>query len=69
MRWLKYTDLGKQFGVLRLTVYHQRCDGVPNTCPPHGPAILNQSQRWDNIVVSKAPIGPIADDRQTRQKF
>jgi len=69
MRWLKYSDLGKQFGVLRLTVYHQRCDGVPNTCPPHGPAILNQSQRWDNIVVSKAPIGPIADDRQTRQKF
>jgi hypothetical protein len=60
MRWLKGADLGKQFGLLRLTVYHQRCDGVPNTCPPHGPVILKQSHRWDQIVVSKSPIGPIS---------
>ena len=57
MRWLKSSDAGKQFGVLRLTVYDQRCDGKPNTCPPNGPSILNQSQRWDNIVVSRRPIG------------
>jgi hypothetical protein len=59
MRWLRYHDIGKQFGVVRLTVYDQRCDIGSNTCPPRGPAILNQSQRWDNIVVSRAPIGPI----------
>jgi hypothetical protein len=63
MRWLKYSDIDKQFGVLRLTVYDQRCDGVPYTCPPNGPAILDQSQRWDNIVVSRTPIGPIAEGR------
>jgi len=61
MRWLKYSDVGKQFGVLRLTVYHQRCDGISYTCPPAGPAILDQSQRWDNIVVSRTPIGPIVE--------
>jgi len=59
MRWLKASDAGKQFGVLRLTVYDQRCDGKPNTCPPDGPSILNQSQRWDNIVVSKRHVGGI----------
>ena len=59
MRWLRSSDAGKQFGFLRLSVYHQRCDGDPNTCPPNGPRILNQSQRWDHIVVSKRPIGPI----------
>lgn len=59
MRWLRTSDAGKQFGTLRLTDYHQRCDGVPNTCPPNGPSILKQSHRWDRIVVSKAPIGPM----------
>src|SRR6476646_5161955 len=33
MRWLKRSDAGKEFGVLRLTVYHQRCDIGVNTCP------------------------------------
>ena len=61
MRWLKDTDSGKQFGAMELTVYHQRCDGTPNTCPPNGPAMLNQYQRWDKIVVSRRPIGPAAD--------
>ena len=61
MRWLRSDDAGKQFGVVRLTVYHQRCDGAPNTCPPHGPRVLNQFHRWDRIVVSKAAIGPSAD--------
>jgi hypothetical protein len=60
MRWLKQGDAGKQFDVLRLLVYHQRCDGAPNTCPPNGPAVLNQSQRWDKIVVSRSPIAPVA---------
>jgi hypothetical protein len=60
MRWLRSTDAGDGFGVLRLTVYHQRCDGVPATCPPRGPAVLAQSQRWDRIVVSRAPVGPVA---------
>lgn len=59
VRWLRSSDAGKQFGFLRLTVYHQRCDIYPDTCPPSGPAILNQSQRWDHIVVSRSPIGPI----------
>ncbi len=59
MRWLRTSDAGKQFNVLRLANYHQRCDGTPNTCPPNGPEILNQSQRWDQIVISKNPIGPL----------
>jgi hypothetical protein len=59
MRWLRTMDAGKAFGELRLTVYNQRCDGTPNTCPPNGPSILPQSHRWDRVVVSKAPIGPI----------
>src|SRR6266571_2960703 len=57
MRWVRSKDAGKQFGLLRLSVYHQRCDSVPNTCPPNGPAILNQYQRWDDIVVSRTPVG------------
>ena len=60
MRWLKRSDAGKQFGLLRLTVYHQRCDMGPNTCPPNGPAILQQSQRWDEIVISRRRIGALA---------
>jgi hypothetical protein len=58
MRWLKASDAGKRIGTLRLTVYHQRCDGVPKTCPPDGPAILNQSHRWDEIVISRTAVGP-----------
>ena len=59
MRWLKSRDAGKQFGVVRLTVYHQRCDIDPNTCPPNGPVALSQYQKWDQLVISKAPIGPM----------
>ena len=58
MRWLRRHDTGRRFGVLRLTVYHQRCDGTPNTCPPAGPSVLEQSQRWDHVVVSRTPVGP-----------
>jgi hypothetical protein len=60
MRWLRSGDAGKQIGLLRLTVYHQRCDstGVPNTCPPNGPETLTQYHRWDDIVVSRSPVGP-----------
>jgi len=58
MRWLRSGEAGREFGLLRLTVYHQRCDGTPNTCPPQGPEILNQYQRWDDIVVSRTPVGP-----------
>jgi hypothetical protein len=65
MRWLRKRDEGLRFAELRLTVYHQRCDGVPNTCPPNGPAVLEQSQRWDDIVVSRAPIGPITSESRT----
>ena len=61
MRWLKADQIDKQFGEVRLTVYDQRCDIGQNTCPPNGPSILNQSQRWDQIVVSKSPIGPMLD--------
>ena len=61
MRWLKRDQANKQFGVVRLTVYDQRCDIGKNTCPPNGPDMLDQSQRWDQIVVSKRPIGPRAD--------
>ena len=67
MRWLKTRDAGKQFGVVRLTVYHQRCDIGPNTCPPNGPAVLAQSQRWDQIVISRAPIGPMVEAAQSTQ--
>jgi hypothetical protein len=59
IRWLRSGDAGKQFETLRLTDYHQRCDTVPNTCPPNGPSILKQSHRWDQIVVSKTPVGPM----------
>ena len=60
MRWVKSKDAGKQFGLLRLTVYHQRCDttGVPKTCPPNGPETLTQHHRWDDIVISRSPVGP-----------
>jgi hypothetical protein len=61
MRWRRDSDAGKQFGVVRLTVYHQRCDFVPNTCPPNGPDLLMQYQRWDRVVVSTAPIGPLRE--------
>jgi len=67
LRWLRSSDVAKQFGVLRLTVYHQRCDGVPSTCPPRGPAVLNQSQRWDRIVISKSPVGPIVGSEPGRK--
>ena len=59
MRWLRASDASRLFGFLRLTVYDQRCDGSPNRCPPNGPTILNQWQRWDHMAVSKQPIGPI----------
>jgi len=65
MRWLKRSDAGKTFGLLRLTVYHQRCDIGANTCPPNGPSIIQQSQRWDQIVISKARIGPLAGSAAT----
>jgi hypothetical protein len=58
MRWLRKEDAGRRFGLLRLTVYHQRCDGSPNTCPPNGPEVLNQWHRWDQIVISTSPVGP-----------
>jgi hypothetical protein len=66
MRWLKPDQANRRFGVVRLTVYDQRCDIGPNTCPPHGPDILDQSQKWDDIVVSKSPIGPRADTTPLR---
>jgi hypothetical protein len=66
MRWLRSSDAGRQFDELRLTVYHQRCDGAPNTCPPNGPRILDQSHRWDRIVISRAPVGPLREaERRT----
>jgi hypothetical protein len=55
MRWLRKQDAGKKFGFLRLTTYRQRCDIAPEECPPFGPGLLDQSQRWDGIVVSKRP--------------
>jgi hypothetical protein len=63
MRWLRTQDAGRSFRMVRLTVYHQRCDGRPNTCPPNGPWILNQSQRWDSLVISRTPVGPLAETR------
>jgi hypothetical protein len=59
MRWRRSHEAGKRFGFVRLTVYNQRCDGNPNTCPPNGPAILDQSQRWDHLVISRRPVGPV----------
>ena len=59
MRWLRARDSGKQFGVVRLTVYHQRCEIASHTCPPYTPVVLSQSQRWDQLVISKGPIGPM----------
>jgi hypothetical protein len=63
MRWLRTQDAGKGFGELRLTVYDQRCNGEPNTCPPRGPVVLHQSQKWDRIIVSRSRIGPIAESQ------
>jgi hypothetical protein len=59
MRWLRSGDAGKTFSSLRLSVYHQRCDWTPNTCPPNGPSVLDQWQRWDHVAVSTSRIGPI----------
>ena len=66
MRWLKASDTGKRFGELQLTVYDQRCDTAPNICPPNGPEILKQSQRWDDIVVSRHSVGPTAQPAKSR---
>lgn len=68
LRWLRSADAGKRFGTVRLTVYHQRCDHPRKTCPPVGPAILDQSQRWDQIVVSRNPVGPV-QARMIRQPW
>lgn len=65
MRWLRTSDAGRQFSLLRLTVYHQRCDGRPNTCPPNGPVVLEQSHRWDHLVISKVPVGPLEGLRRS----
>ena len=54
MRFLRTGDAGKQASELQLTVYDQRCDNGA-ACA----AQLNQSHKWDQIVISKAPIGPI----------
>jgi hypothetical protein len=59
MRWLRSDQQGRQFGEVRLTLYDQRCDIGRNVCPPYGPYVLDQWQQWDNIVVSKRPIGPM----------
>jgi hypothetical protein len=67
MRWLRSGDAGKQFSVLRLLVYHQSCEVPRNTCPPKGPAVLDQSQRWDRIVISRNPIGPIVGSAPGRE--
>ncbi len=63
MRWLRDGDAGKHFDFLRLTVYNQRCDAEPNRCPPNGPAKLAQFHRWDRIVVSTRPVGPMGAAR------
>lgn len=59
VRWLRSTDAGRAFGFIRLTAYHQRCDVDPTTCPPNGPAVLDQWQRWDHVVVSTTAVGPV----------
>jgi hypothetical protein len=58
MRWRRARDGDTSFSTVRLTVYHQRCDGKPNTCPPNGPWILDQFQRWDHVAISTKPVGP-----------
>lgn len=63
MRWLRDKDANRQFNVVRLTVYHQRCDNEPNSCPPNGPWVLDQYQRWDHVAVSTRPIGPVTAAR------
>jgi hypothetical protein len=52
MRFLRSGDAGKKLTELRLTVYHQRCD---SGCASQ----KNQFHKWDNIVISKTPIGPM----------
>jgi len=59
MRWRRASDAGRQFGFLRLTTYHQRCDIGEDRCPPNGPEVLTQYHRWDGIVVSGGPVGPM----------
>jgi hypothetical protein len=63
MRWLKNANAGTELDTLRLTVYDQRCDAAPSTCPPNGPSVLKQSHRWDRIVVSRQRIGPAEERR------
>ena len=60
MRWLKaYQNPACNSASCVLTVHDQRCDIGRNTCPPNGPSVLDQSQRWDLIVFSRRPCGPM----------
>lgn len=67
---LRYTDLlirpsgnTRGYNTLFLTSYHQRCN-LGSACP----RTLNQWVIWDNMVVSRAKIGPvICHGRQRRQ--
>jgi hypothetical protein len=53
MRWLRSGDAGLQPGQLRLLIFNQGCNAGA-ACP----ALLDQYQKWDQIVISTAPIGP-----------
>jgi hypothetical protein len=53
MRWLRSGDAGLRPGELRLLVFNQGCD-LGAACP----AMLDQYQKWDRIVISTSPIGP-----------
>jgi hypothetical protein len=50
VRYLRSQDSGKKYGRLRLTVYSQR---------KYSSEPADRYMSWDDIVVSKAPIGPI----------
>jgi hypothetical protein len=53
MRWLRSGDAGLQPGQLRLLTFNQGCR-LGTACP----AVLDQYQKWDQIVISTSPVGP-----------
>jgi hypothetical protein len=61
MRWLGPDDAGKQLGTLRLTA--RRCDEALPPCLAGEGGSSGDSPRWDHIVVSRAPIGPLVAGR------
>jgi hypothetical protein len=63
-QWLAPADAGKLLGTVSLVA--RGCDDVSRACPGGEATSPYQSHRWDHIVVSRSPIGPLVVGRLPR---